>query len=180
MSMKTTLRAAALAVVLSGAALAGVHQTGGAQATFTGKGPAGFKLEGKTSELRVEEKGSAVVVAVPLGKLETGIELRDRHMKEKYLEVAKFPEAVLEVDRSRITLPADGQSAQGQSTGKMSLHGQTKDVSFSYVIKRSGDTYQVEGKVPLNLKDYGINIPSYLGVTVQPDIQTAVGFSFKG
>ncbi|MCI0572598.1 MAG: YceI family protein [Myxococcaceae bacterium] len=179
MSVKRNLRTAAFAIIFSGAALAGVQQTGGAHASFTGKGPAGFKLEGKTSELRVEEKGSAVVVAVPLAKLDTGIPLRDSHMKEKYLEVAKYPEAVLEVDRSRVTLPTDGQSAQGQATGKMSLHGQTKDVSFSYVIKRVGGAYQVEGKLPLNLKDYGINVPAYLGVTVQPDIQTAVAFSFK-
>lgn len=179
MSMKNVLRAAAFTLVLSGAALAGIRQTGGAQAGFTGKGPAGFKLEGKTSELRVQENGGTVVVAVPLGKLETGIALRDKHMREKYLEVARYPEAVLELGRSRITLPADGQTAQGQSTGKMTLHGKSKDVSFTYVIKRAGDTYQVQGTLPLNLKDYDINVPSYLGVTVQPDIETQVSFSFK-
>ena len=42
-----------------------------------------------------------------------------------------------------------------------------------------GDTYQVTGTVPLNMKDFDINVPSYLGQTVKPDIETTVSFSCK-
>jgi polyisoprenoid-binding protein YceI len=170
--------AALLAVLLSTSALA-LQQTGASEASFSGKGPAGFRLTGKTQELTLAEKGPAVVVTVPLSKLETGISLRDRHMREKYLEVEKYPNAVLELQRSAVQLPADGQTSQGRAKGKMTLHGQTRDVEFGYVIKRAGDTYQVQGTLPLNIKQYGIEIPSYMGITVQPDIETAVSFSFK-
>ena len=48
---------------------------------------------------------------------------------------------------------------------------------MKYRIVRTGTRYQVTGNVPLNLKDYDIDVPSYLGVTVQPDIDTSASFT---
>jgi polyisoprenoid-binding protein YceI len=59
----------------------------------------------------------------------------------------------------------------------MSLHGKTKDVQVKYRIVRTGNRFQVTGNIPLNLKDYDIDVPSYLGVTVQPDIDTSASFT---
>lgn len=167
-----------LLLVLSSAAVAAVNQTGPAAASFTGKGPAGFKLEGKSDQVIVKQDGTRVAVSVPLATLDTGIDLRNRHMREKYLETDKYPNATLVVDRASIKLPADGASVQGSATGQMTIHGKTKPVTFQYVIRREGGVYVAEGKVPLNIKDFDINIPSYLGVTVKPDIETAVTFRF--
>ena len=70
--------------------------------TFEGKGPAGFKVTGSTTDLSVAEADGNVVVTVPLANLNTGIDLRDHHMKEKYLEVPKYPSAVLTIARSAL------------------------------------------------------------------------------
>jgi hypothetical protein len=35
----------------------------------------------------------------------------------------------------------------------------------------------VTGHIPLNVKDYDIEVPSYLGVTVQPDIDASASFT---
>ena len=59
----------------------------------------------------------------------------------------------------------------------MSLHGKTHDVDARYRIVRTGNRYQVSGNVPINLKDYDIDVPSYLGVTIQPDIETSASFT---
>lgn len=168
-----------LALLLATPALAGVERTGAASATFTGKGPAGFKLEGTTTELTVKDDGKQVVFTLPLATLKTGIDLRDKHMREKYLETDKYPNAELAVDWSTIKLPAKGETSTQTVPGKMSLHGKTHDVSVTYTVKNTGDVYETSGTVPLNLKDYDVNIPSYLGVTVKPDIETATSFSFK-
>ena len=165
-------------LVLTSAAVAAVNQTGPAAASFTGKGPAGFKLEGKSDQVIVKEEGARIAVSVPLATLDTGIDLRNRHMREKYLETDKYPNATLVVDRSSIKLPAEGASTQGSGTGQMTIHGKTKPVTFQYVIRREKGVYVAEGKVPLNMKEFDINIPSYLGVTVKPDIETAVTFRF--
>ena len=166
-------------LLLATPVLAGVERTGAASATFTGKGPAGFKLEGKTDQLTVQDAGEKVVFTLPLASLKTGIELRDTHMREKYLQVDKYPNAVLEVAWSAIKLPEAGQTVTQTVPGKMTLHGQTKDVSVTYTVKRTGDVYEASGKLPLNFKDYGVDVPNYLGVTVKPDIETLTTFSFK-
>lgn len=166
-----------LALLLTMPAFAAVQRTGEASAVFRGKGPAGFKIEGKTSELKVEDTGQAVRFTVPLDTLRTGISLRDRHMKEKYLETQRYPNAVLEVPWSQVKLPQDGQESRGEAKGKMTLRDHTKDVQVKYTVKRVGSVYQVSGEVPLNIKDYDIEVPSYMGITVKPDITTQVAFS---
>jgi polyisoprenoid-binding protein YceI len=166
-------------VLLSTPVLAQVERSGVASATFSGKGPAGFKLEGKTEEVSLLDDGKKVVISVPLATLKTGIDLRDRHMREKYLEVDKFPNAVLEVLWSVIHLPTDGQTSTQTVPGKMTLHGKTRDVSVTYTLKRVGEAFEASGTLPLNLKDFDIILPNYLGVTVKPDIETLTSFQFK-
>lgn len=156
---------------------AGTQVTGEPSAAFHGRGPGGFSLEGKTNQLRIDDDGTTLRITVPLAGVHTGISLRDRHMREKYLEVSKYPDAVLEVPWSAVKLPADGQTSEGTATGKMSLHGKTHDVQVKYRIVRTGSRYQVSGNVPLNIKDYDIDVPSYFGVTVQPDIDTSAAFT---
>src|SRR5678815_69343 len=79
--------------------------TGEPSAGFHGRGPGGFSLDGKTNQLRIEDDGTTLRVTVPLASLQTGIGLRDKHMREKYLEVQKYPDAVLEHPWSAVKLP---------------------------------------------------------------------------
>jgi polyisoprenoid-binding protein YceI len=166
-----------LALGLPLLALAEARLTGTPTAGFAGRGPGGFTVEGTTHELRVQDDGTTLKLTVPLGQLTTGIALRDRHMREKYLEVAKFPELVLELPWSTVKLPSDGQRLEGSGTGKVTLHGQSKDVPIRYAVQRAGSSYQVTGHAAINLKDFGIEVPSYFGITVQPDIDARATFT---
>jgi polyisoprenoid-binding protein YceI len=157
--------------------VAATRLTGEPVAGFHGRGPGGFGLDGKTHQLRIEDDGTTLKVTVPLAGLQTGIGLRDKHMREKYLQVDKYPDAVLELPWSGVKLPGDGQTGEGSAPGKMTLHGKSKDVQVKYRIVRTGTRYQVTGNVPLNLKDYDIDVPSYMGVTIQPDIDASASFN---
>ncbi len=174
MRRRATLVTVLLALPLLAAA---TRVTGEPTAGFHGRGPGGFSLEGKTHQLRVEDDGTLLRVIVPLAGLQTGISLRDRHMREKYLEVEKYPDAVLELPWSAVKLPEDGRTSEGTAPGKMSLHGQSHDVQVRYRIARTGNHYQVTGTVPLKITDYGIDIPSYFGITVQPDVEASASFT---
>ncbi len=169
----------AVVVIMALPAWAGVEKVGEATVRFTGTGPAGFRLEGKSQVLSVSDGGEAVTIAVPLETLETGIALRDRHMREKYLEVDKYPQAALVIPWSALRLPEPGQSLSQTVTGKMTLHGQSRDVRVTYNLKHAGDRYEATGKVPLNMKEFGIQPPSYMGLTVKPDIEASVAFQFR-
>lgn len=151
-------------------------RSGEPDVAFTAAGPAGLKFDGKSSQLAVSESANTLTVTVPLAAFKTGIDLRDKHMKEKYLEVQKYPQAELSVARSALKIPAVGQEASQEADGKLSLHGQTHPIKFQYQAKRNGDSFAVHGTMRLNMKDYGIDVPSYLGVTVKPDIDVAVKF----
>jgi polyisoprenoid-binding protein YceI len=174
MVRRTSLLAILAALPLLAAA---TKVTGEPTAGFRGRGPGGFGLEGTTHQLRVEDDGTTLKVIVPLSGLQTGISLRDRHMREKYLEVQKYPDAVLALPWSAVKLPEDGRSLDGTAPGTMTLHGKSHDVQVRYRLARSGTNYQVSGNVAHDLRDYGIETPSYFGVTVQPDIETSASFT---
>lgn len=170
-------RAALVTLLLALPLLAATRVTGEPTAGFHGRGPGGFSLEGTTHQLRLEDDGTTLKVVVPLAGLQTGISLRDRHLRERYLEVEKYPDAVLELSWSALKLPEDGRASEGTAPGKMSLHGKSHDVQVRYRIARTGNRYQVTGTVPLNITDYGIDVPSYFGITVRPDVEASASFT---
>jgi polyisoprenoid-binding protein YceI len=147
-----------------------------AKVTFSCSGPGGLKFEGTSNEIQAADKGDALVVTVPVEKLSTGISIRDTHMKEKYLEAAKYPTAELVVPRSGLKFPGDGASVDATAPGSMTIHGTSKPVTFHYKAVRKGNAYDVQGDAHVNMNDYGIATPTYLGITVKPPVDISVTF----
>ena len=147
---------------------------------FLASGPAGMKIEGTTNDLTRAEQGDNVVITVPLANVTTGIGLRDRHMKEKYLEIAKYPSATLSVARSALKMPAGADKVEADASTTVNIHGQARPVTVHYEAKRDGSSITTRGKFRINLTDFGINVPSYLGVTVKPDIEVSANFRAAG
>jgi polyisoprenoid-binding protein YceI len=58
----------------------------------------------------------------------------------------------------------------------MTIHGQSRPMTFSYRAHRDHQSYDVTGSLRINIKDYGIDVPSYLGVTVKPDVDITVHY----
>lgn len=177
------LCAVALGMVVISASAAGVAALASpsdARVSFQASGPAGLKIEGTTPDLKVSEDSGTIAIDVPLANLNTGIALRDRHMREKYLEVAKYPSATLLVARSALKLPAAGGSMEGDVPGTLKLHGQSHAVTVHYDAKGDAAGFSAHGKFRVNMNDYGITVPTYLGVTVKPDVDVAASFHVAG
>jgi len=165
----STPRSIGIAVLLlSGLSVAAPPPVHG-QVTFTAHGPAGLKIAGHSSALSVKEDDRALSFTLELATLETGIEVRDRHMRDD-LQVQTFPTAELRIDRGRLQMPPHGGQVKGTCPGALTLHGQSHDVAVSYEA-RSGHGYEVSGSFQIDLRDYGIAPPTYLGVSVKPDVQ---------
>jgi polyisoprenoid-binding protein YceI len=150
-------------------------KSGASDVSFTAIGPAGMKIVGTTSDLNVNDDGTTITFTVPLGNLTTGISLRDKHMKEKYLQVPQYPNATLKVPRAGIHL-AKGAAGSGDAPGTMSIHGKENPVTVHFVVNPSSGALDVTGNTTVNIKDYGVDVPSYLGVTVKPEVGIAVHF----
>jgi polyisoprenoid-binding protein YceI len=159
---------------------AALSSAGDTHVAFEATGPAGLKIDGTTADLSVAEADGNVVVTVPLANLSTGISLRDHHMREKYLEVPKYPTAVLTVPKSALKVPAAGSPVDADVPGSLALHGQTRPVSVHYTAKSDGTSTTAQGKFRLNMTEFGIVVPVYLGVTVKPDVDVSAGFRVGG
>jgi polyisoprenoid-binding protein YceI len=165
----------ALTCAAPGVVLAAL-QASQAKVSFRCTGPGGLHIDGKGSELSVQEVGEALVVTVPLQNVSTGIGLRDTHMHTKYLEIAKYPNAELSVPRAGLQFPKEGETVDATAPGTMTIHGTSKPVTFHYKVVRHGAVYEVSGDVQLNMNDYAITPPNYLGITVKPPVEVAVTF----
>jgi polyisoprenoid-binding protein YceI len=187
-TLRTLGRGATVGAALFVATLAHARyaRSGDAQVTFTATGPGGLKILGTTSELTVDDRGDAIAILVPLRGLDTKIELRNKHMREKYLEVAKYPNAELVVQRSEIRAATGSGPVQAEANGTLKLHGQSRPVRFSYVAKRAddggragGDALRIDGKLGVDIREFGIEQPSFMGATVKPNVDVTASFVVK-
>ncbi len=162
-----------VALVLLTAALPAQERPAG-KASFTASGSAGLRLEGTSDELSAAWDGDTLVVTVPMASFHTGIELRDKHLRE-HVEADKYPTAALRVPRNAIQLPAPGASTSGTAQAPLSFHGQQKPVTFTWQAKRS-DGFDVSGGLQLDFTAFGVPVPKYLGISVKPPAEVSVHF----
>jgi polyisoprenoid-binding protein YceI len=113
---------------------------------------------------------------VDLSTLDTGIALRNTHLRDKYLEVgrgAEYASAVL----SGVHLgKVEGSSFQGSTPfrGTLLLHGTRRPVAGQADIRLEAGQVRVAASFPVRIDAYGIAPPRYLGVGVKNEVQVKV------
>lgn len=113
-------------------------------------------------------------LSVDLQKLQTGIRLRDRHMKDNYLEVKRGAEyAAARLEQIRV------EALEGKTSfrGLLTLHGERREVSGTAIIKPNREGYRVEASFPVRMSEFEIPDPKYLGVGVKDQVQVNVNFA---
>lgn len=168
----------AAALCVAAGASAKFVSVGDEDVRFLAIGPAGMKINGKASDLKAKESDGKIEIRVPVNDLETGIGLRDKHLKG-YLKASAHPEAILVVERSKLKMPEDKKTVTGSAKGKLTLKGVTKPMSFDYKAKRTGSDYHVQGKATIDIRDHEIEVPCYLGVCVDPEVKIKVKFKLR-
>lgn len=124
-----------------------------AAVTFLALGhPAMLKIAAQCQVFSLVNKSVGVEATVDLDSCTTGIEMRDHHMKEKYLETAKFPRAVF-----KGVIPT-----KGPFTGVLTVHG--KDATVQ------GEVYNGVVRFSTRVSNHGISIPSYMGISVADEV----------
>src|SRR5262245_49694569 len=111
-----------------------LEKKGGCVEFFAVGWPSALKIHGKGRgpEGQLQVVGNQVngTIEFDLDTLETGIELRDRHMKEQYLQTARFPRAALKLEGLDAKRLADSSgSVSLPFRGMLSLHGVDKPVA---------------------------------------------------
>ncbi|HEY2304008.1 MAG TPA: YceI family protein [Acidimicrobiales bacterium] len=87
---------------------------------------------------------------------------RDGQFQGRIMDTSTFPTAtfVLTQPIQLGSLPADGVTVTANATGKLTLHGTTKTVTFPVQARRTGSTISASGTIPVTFADYGIDNPS--------------------
>ena len=165
-----------LAMLFSGMAAADYKATGTAEFIAVGS-PSFLKINGVGGVVGCTLKGDKFVTGeckVFMKYLKTGMELRDKHMKEKYLLTETYEYSKLTLDKFEV---------------------KEGDQSFSGILKIKKDSARFTGQANLtkhkeswkatlsgevNIKDYpSIGVPSYLGITVADKVEVKIELEAK-
>lgn len=149
------------------------------QVKFVAVGKPGFlkihgesKSEGANGAINIDKGQATGSFTFKLASLDTGIDMRNEHMKEKYLEIKKHPDVTLTINPIAITSAELTSTTKKPFTGKLSLHGETKDITGEFELKE-GKNLQAKFAIS-SLSDYKIDIPKYMGVTVSEKVEVEV------
>ncbi len=106
-----------------------------------------------------------VSVAVDMASLETGMALRDRHMRENHLQVDKFPTGTFAggnlADLSATSLTS-GAPVTGTITGQLTLHGVEHQITAPVELSLKDGSLHVVAHFAVKLADYAIPRPQML------------------
>ncbi|MGF1533631.1 MAG: YceI family protein, partial [Bernardetiaceae bacterium] len=93
-----------------------------------------------------------------LNTLDTGVGLRDRHMRNNYLETKKFPYA--EFTGNLAEIPELGENPLPvRAVGVFTLHGVAREIEVSGTLAKVKGALRLNASWAVLLGDYGIPIP---------------------
>lgn len=86
--------------------------------------------------------------------------LMEEHFNENYMETEKYPSSTFKgkINEDISNLPEGDTKVT--VTGKMEIHGVTKDVTISGTITKKGEELTLSAKFNVLLSDYNVKVPS--------------------
>lgn len=149
---------------------------------FTAIGnPSFMKIKGEgekpVGDIKIDGAKATGSFEFNLNTLDTGIGLRNRHMKENYLKTNQNPKATLQLEK--LVVPMKDGEPQIEALkkypfrGLLTLNGTTKPVKGFLNTERSGKDLQVSAEFSIKITDFKIEVPSYAGITVADEVKIA-------
>lgn len=97
---------------------------------------------------------------VDLNTLDTGIGLRNKHMRDNYLETEKYPFAEFTGKISSVPTLNSGTKTPVTAIGTFKIHGVEREIEVKgTLMKNSKGELELEGAFDVLLSDYKIEIP---------------------
>ena len=133
------------------------------ETVFGQSGTAVGKTSSVTGSMTIAgTKVTAATFTVDMTSVKSDQSQRDGQFQGRIMDTSQFPTATFTLT-SPIDLapvPADNAKATYSAKGKLTLHGTTKDVTFTLTTKRVGNIIGVQGDEPITFADYNIDNPS--------------------
>ncbi len=118
-----------------------------------------------------------IVFEVDLASIDTGIGLRNQHMRDNFLETAKYPKAIFKATKIETTAKPpfkSGQVVAIKATGLLTVHGKTVTKTVPLKVTyfpesdtthkrfKSGNMIRIRGTFPVSFTDHAIQRPEML------------------
>jgi polyisoprenoid-binding protein YceI len=130
------------------------------------------KLSGAIVADPANPSTASVEVNVDMASLDTANRLRNREMRELYLETQKYPTATFK--SASVEAPpaiAPNQPADIKVTGDFTLHGATKRMTIPVrVVLIPDGRIHATSSFTVHMPDFGINVPKNILVTVDDQV----------
>ena len=121
---------------------------------------------------------SDIYFEVDLLSIDTGIGLRNRHMRENYLETDKFPLAYYKgalVKADKINKNEYNVTVEGE----MFIHGIKKPLTISGKLIEKDSGFQIVTEFKISLPDYKIKIPKLMFLKINETVDVFLDFNVK-
>lgn len=119
-------------------------------------------FEGESNNLNglIDLEQNLLDFYVDLNTLDTGIGLRDRHMRENYLETEEFPFAEFTGKLDNIPALQINESIAVKAKGLFKIHGVEREIEVAgTLLKVSEKELRLEASFEVLLSDYDIPLP---------------------
>jgi polyisoprenoid-binding protein YceI len=105
---------------------------------------------------------TSVDIDVDMTTLQSDESFRDGAIRNQAIETDQFPTATFELTEpvDFDSIPQEGTTVSVNATGKLTLHGVTKDVTIPLDAKLVNDTIIVTGRFDISFADYDIEKPT--------------------
>jgi len=108
------------------------------------------------------------------------VTLMQEHFNENYMETSKFPKSSFKgkiINLDKIDLKKDG-TYPAEVTGDLTLHGVTKNVTYSGTIEVAGGIITAKAKFKIIPKDFGIQIPQLVENKIAKEMEITVDIPY--
>ena len=117
-------------------------------------------------------KTARVTVSVEATTLDTGIAMRDRHLRsEDFFHVQKFPAITCE------SMWGEGAGLRLLVVGRLTLRGVTREVRVPVDVSVTGKQLEARGQFDIKRADHGMNYDSAVNPIGE---QVRIAFAFRG
>lgn len=123
-------------------------------------------------------KNSDFYFEVDLNTVKTGIALRDRHMREDYLNTAKYRYTSFKgkiIDSKKI----NDNEYEFTAKGNKFISGNTKEITIKGIIYKINNSYRVKASWSIKLPDFNIKVPQFMFLRINEEIKLEVDFYLK-
>jgi hypothetical protein len=156
-----------------------------AQKYFTKEGNITFHAGTKLEDIDAATSSATCIIDSKTGDIEWSVlvkgfkfkrALMEEHFNENYMQSTTYPKSTFKgkiENISSVKFGADG-SYPVKISGKLTMHGQTKDIQVDGTINVKGGMINADSRFYINPTDYKIEIPSTVKDKISNNVKVVV------